>query len=87
MPNSDYRKAQLAFFDLVEEPHKKLLDDIMSAWRNLNDLNSEGYFMDFAQELKLYLKYLIMMMNNQTNQWLAGRHFLFSELNSKSLMH
>ena len=64
VPNSEYRKAQLALFDLVEEldkrlndEEKKMLDDIMSAWGNLNALNSEEYFTDgFRTGAKIILE-------------------------------
>ncbi len=53
VPNSEYKKAQLVLFDLVEEldkklndEEKKMLDDIMSAWGNLNTISCEEYFTD-----------------------------------------
>ena len=53
MQGSDYRKAQVKLFDLVEELHeklndeeKKMLDEIMMAWGNLNTIESEEYFTD-----------------------------------------
>ena len=51
VPGSDYRQKQLKLIDLAEaleqrlnDEEKKMLDEIMTAWGNLNYLSSEEYF-------------------------------------------
>lgn len=53
VPDSDYRQKQLKLMDLAEaleqrlnDEEKKMLDEIMTAWGNLNYLSSEEYFID-----------------------------------------
>ena len=66
VPNSEYRKAQLAIFDLAEEldsrlgeEEKKMLDGIMTAWGNLNAMTSEEFYTDgFRTGAKIILAIL-----------------------------
>lgn len=64
VPNSKYKKAQLALFDLVEEldkrlneEEKKMLDEVITAWGNLSAIGSEEYFTDgFRTGAKIILE-------------------------------